>query len=338
MRISTRCLLPMLVALNGTLAHATAVVTKDTVVDWFNDPVFAQVPGQAVSQVTSLGNTGGTLLPGSTASATNCVVIPEPTFSCSGASAVVHQLYDLTAANAPGSGVMAVGSAIAGADRVSMSLAVSSTSSVLAGTDALLYNIVGIDRQRLSFDVVGTSLPEFIDVDMTFTVLAAIDDQSTVTGANYLATASATLHVLDAATLSVPVFNTGSMFAPVVAGATVNLFGGPTSAMLLDVTETISVRPNAEYWVALESQATVSLTPSAGFPDRDYAGLNIAVSAYADPVFVLNPAFAALNPDIADGLQINRIAVVPVPPAALLLLSGLCGILVSGRRSRPRQA
>ncbi|MEQ8232960.1 MAG: hypothetical protein RLW61_07435 [Gammaproteobacteria bacterium] len=315
-------------------AQAAAVVELNTTVTWFNDATFAQVPGQAVSQVTSLGNTFATLLPGSTPSATNCVVVPEPSFSCTGTGAAVRQAYDLTAGNAPGSGVVAGGVAKAGNDAVEMSLTAHSDGAELGGTDALLYNLVGIDRQRLRFNVAADALPEFIDVDITFTVQAAINDASSVTGATYLAQAEASVRVLEAATLVVPPFGSGSMQAPFVANAFVTNGGGPDTAMLTSVTETISVRPNAEYWVALESQVALSLVPSPGFVVRDYAGLDIELFAYADPVFSLNPTFAASRPDIAAALDIERIAVVPVPPAVLLLGSSIAVMLARIARRR----
>jgi len=324
----------LLATLAAGPAWAVAAVELNATVDWFNDGTFAQVPGQAVSQVTSLGNTGAVLLPGSTPSATNCAVVPEPSFSCTGTGSAVRQVYDLTATAAPGSGVTASGVASAGNDAVGMSLDASSQGAVLGVTDLLLYNLVGIDRQRLRFDVAADNLPEFIEVDITFTVQAAIDDASSVTGATYLAEASASVHVLEAATLLAAPFTSGPMHAPFVASAFVANGGGPAAAALTSVTETISVRPNAEYWVALASQVALSLVPSPAFPTRDYAGLDVALSAYADPVFALNPVFAASRPDIAAALSIERIAVVPVPPALLTFVSA-AGMLLA-RLSRRR--
>ena len=333
MRTQLTSCLGLLATLAAGPAWAVATVELNTTVDWFNDGTFAQVPGQAVSQVTSLGNTGATLLPGSTPSATNCAMVPEPSFSCTGTGSAVRQVYDLTATTTPGGGVTASGVASAGNDAVRMSLDASSQGAVLGVTDLLLYNLVGIDRQRLRFDVAADNLPEFIEVDITFTVQAAIDDASTVAGATYLAEASASVHVLEAATLLAAPFTSGPMHAPFVASAFVTNGGGAVTSALASVTETISVRPNAEYWVALASQVALSLVPSPAFPTRDYAGLDIALSAYADPVFALNPVFAASRPDIVDALVIERIAVVPVPPALLMFFSA--GMLLA-RLSRRR--
>jgi len=59
MRVST---VPLIVALSTaplTAAQAGfAFFEKNATVDWFNDATFVQVPGQAVSQVANLGNTG----------------------------------------------------------------------------------------------------------------------------------------------------------------------------------------------------------------------------------------------------------------------------------------
>lgn len=329
----SKLLLPSALAmLLSAEALAATSVTMNTTVDWYNDPTFAQVPGQALSQISNLGNTGGVLLPGSTASTTNCVVFPDPNFGCQGPAGPVTQHYGLTAASGPASGVVATGSGNAGNDAVGVSIAASSDGAVIAGTSALLYNIVGIDRQRVSFDVAAGGLPEFIDIDVTFSVIASITDNSTVAGATYLANASANVHILEAGTLLAAPYTTGPMLAPLVAVAFVNNSGGELSSSLVNVTETISVRPNAEYWVALESQVALSLVPSPGFFDRDYAGLDIELSAYADPTFTLNPAFAAANPAIANALQINRTAVVPLPAALPLTVLALAGLVTQRRR------
>ena len=56
----------------------------NTTVDWNNDPAFVQVPGQVLRQISSLGNSGGVLLSGSTASSPHCVVFPDPNFGSQG--------------------------------------------------------------------------------------------------------------------------------------------------------------------------------------------------------------------------------------------------------------
>ncbi|MEX2481940.1 MAG: hypothetical protein WD928_13875 [Gammaproteobacteria bacterium] len=332
MRVIFSTVLGLLGMLTCAAVQAVAVVDFDTSVNWFNDATFTQVPGQAVSEVASLGNTFAVIKPGSTPAATSCAVVPEPSFSCMG-SGPVRQVYDLTAATAPGSGVVASGVATAGNDAVSMTLSARSDGAVLGFTDLLLYNLVGIDRQRLRFDVAANALPEFIDVDITFTVQSAIDDNSIGVAGTYLAQASADVQVLEAATLVAPPFGTGTIHAPFVASAFVSNSGVASEAALTSVTETISVRPNAEYWVALESQVALSLVASPAFPVRDYAGLDIGLFAYADPVFALNADFAASRPDIAAALNIERITVVPLPPA-LLLFASAAGLLLARRRGK----
>ncbi|MEQ8497466.1 MAG: hypothetical protein RLW42_24885, partial [Gammaproteobacteria bacterium] len=69
----------------------------------------------------------------------------------------------------------------------------------------------------------------------------------------------------------------------------------------------------------------------------DFAGLDVDLASYADPVFSLNPAFAATNPDVAATLQIDRVSVVPLPPSLLLLVIALLP-LGRLRRGHPPRA
>jgi len=297
-----------------------------------------QTPGQAISQVASLGTTGSVALPGSTPVDTACVVFPDPTFSCTGHRGAVRQVLDLTATDPPGSGVVATGTATAGNDEVSMALTARSSGAALAQFESLLYNIVGIDRQRLRFEVAAPAVPEFIEVDVTFSVAATLTDRSSVEDAYYIAEAHASVFVLEAATLLAAPSMSGPMHAALAASASMNNQFDPADAVLMAAVETLRVRPNVEYWVAMESQTALSLVPSPAFPVRDYAGLDLELYAYADPSFALNADFAAAHPDIAAALSIERVAVVPLPAALPLLLGGLAAAGALGRRRRACRA
>ncbi len=334
--MKTTTLFTALALLAAGTSHGGVFVTRDQSVLWFNDAVFAQTPGQAISQIADLGNTGRDVLPGTSASTSNCTVFPEPSFSCSGPAGIATYVVDYSAY---GSGVNASGEASAGGDFAGATVRASSTGSAVSGVLPLLYNIATIDRQRLYFDVGGGALPEFLEVDVTFSVFSSVTDRSAVTsGARYLSESTATLFILEAATLAVPPLASGMMWSPLQASASSVTVFDPGESAAIGVTETILVRPNEEYWVSLEAQATISLPGWATFDPRDYAGLDIEASAWADPVFALNPDFAAENPDIAAALEITRIANVPGPMTLPLLLSGLAGIGLYARRRRSSRA
>lgn len=335
MKTPTLLLTAALYAVAGP-AQAAAFIVKDLTVDWYNDETFVQTPGQAYSQIAVLGNVLGDTLPGSSASTSNCLIFPVPPPSrCSGPAGVTAINLDFSPYS---SGVTATGSSTGGNDFVGASVTASSTGSSVSGPIPLLYNMIGLDRQRLYFEVEGGELPEFLEVDVTFSVFASIDDRSNVTsGAQYQATAYTNLNILDADSFGAGPNEQGEIFSPLVASAVVSTFD-PGEAAAIGITETILVRPNAEYWVSLESQATVSLLGWATFDPRDYAGLDIEVSAWGDPVFALNPDFAAANPDIAAGLTINRVMVVPGPATLPLLLTGVLGGWFLSRRQRNRSA
>lgn len=126
----------------------------------------------------------------------------------------------------------------------------------------------------------------------------------------------------------------GTMSSPLAASASSFTFFDPGESALLGQTETILVRPNEEYWVSLEAQATISLPGGVSSNPRDYAGLDVEATAWADPVFALNPDFAQANPDIASVLTIVRVNNVPEPTALSPLLVGLVSLVIYARHPR----
>ena len=65
------------------------------------------------------------------------------------------------------------------------------------------------------------------------------------------------------------------------------------------------------------SSAVYFLNPNGIVPNGDYTGLNIAINGAADPIFRINPAWAAAHPEIAQKIVITR-TFVPGPPTKLV--------------------
>jgi hypothetical protein len=130
--------------------------------------------------------------------------------------------------------------------------------------------------------------------------------------------------------------------ATVIAGR--DLLGNVTAnESLVGVTQTIRLRPNADYWVQMMARS-VTFFFQFGSTDNaphDYSGLDLAFSAFADPTFALNAAWAAANPELAANATINRQfngmpVPVPEPGIVLLLMTSLALLLVPRARSRGR--
>lgn len=314
-------LLPALAA--GTVQASPFIATNVTTAFAPFDPNFTNTPGQATATAIELQGRGiPTGTPG-----TSCVVFPDPGFFCDLPAQPMDLSLDLS-----GSGLVATGTARSGNDHAGTSLNVSSSGTNLPAFEFVQFNVIATDRQRLSFDVTGDSIPELLEVDMHFSVYAELTDRSDVTsGMPYLPQTSARIDLLEAG--SFPPDLMGAGFAPFQAQAM------RTSEGIIDGTDmiiTLMLKPNVEYWLLLESQSVLSLTsgPGMGFSDtRDYAGLDLEMNSWADPTFALSEAFAAEFPDIAASLTINRVAVVPVPAALPLFLSALGLVALWRRRS-----
>jgi len=227
-------------------------------------------------------------------------------------------------------GVSAQAAGEAGGDMASSSLALSSPDGQNPFPFAT-FDVLSGDFQRIRFEVAGGDLPEFIEVDVTFSVSVSVEDRSTVASEEvHFPFAQAGFEVLEADTVTfdpVP-----QVFAPFSALGIVDpsITNGPDSVDVVDTTETMSVRPNTDYWVRQITQSMVALF------EGDLSGLDVSMSAFVDPTFALNPEFAASNPEIAAALTIDRVLTVPEPRAEALTAAALA-VLVALRRSLRRR-
>jgi len=182
-------------------------------------------------------------------------------------------------------------------------------------------DVISGDLQQLRFNVSGPTVPEFIDVDITFSISASVNDNTTGTTAFYFPYASGGVEVLEASTVDLNALSVLAAFSAIAS-----ISDGEKS--LINSTDTISVRPNADYWVRLITQANIT------FNDGDFTGLDVEINGYADPTFALNPLFAAANPDIAAALVIEQVSIVPLPAAGLLFAPAMFGLALWSRRKK----
>lgn len=186
--------------------------------------------------------------------------------------------------------------------------------------------------QKVTFSVAG-DVPGPIPVDVRFSVSATMDDATgALQGQGMLQTfALGQMSLIDIATLA-PVPDGGFMANVLLRGGAFAGFagaGGIEEAIGIDVVETVMVAPNLEYWISLD--AIAQLSTSVFGSDPITGPLDVTLSAWADPVFELNAAFAAENPGIADTFSVLRTVVVPIPAALPLLASALAVLMAVGR-------
>ena len=107
-----------------------------------------------------------------------------------------------------------------------------------------------------------------------------------------------------------------------------------------NMVETITVKPNTDYWVIVSRTANLFLTSLSLDPASiDSAGLDISLFATADPVLSLKPAFASANPEVVAALEFARLSTVPILTAPPLFATSLLGIVALGKKQayrRPR--
>jgi hypothetical protein len=238
----------------------------------------------------------------------------------------------------------------AGADQVSVSgsLACTGACATTAGTN--LGSIMAGDFQQLMITS-ALETPIEIQLDITYSLLTTFVDNSVgVTGA-YRPGVLAFAYVGEASSyhegggivvgpngqLTIDPFSLFMEFYA-VAGAgipvTTNPLPDPGSSVV-NTTQAFTLLTDTPYWVGLAASLTTVFMQSA-----DYSGLDLSYSAFADPTFSVNAAWAAQNPTLAAGLSLSRAyngqpspMSVPEPSAALLLATGVGLLMLAGARS-----
>lgn len=271
-------------------------------------PTVNGVDGLAFSRVAE---TNGIAITGAKETSCTRLIVPF----CDRTGTPVDTALDLSR-----SGVTIIGQGVAGGDEASTILDVSSDGSSLplnAG-ETLGIAVRSLDWQLLRFDLPGAAPPPSIEVDVTYSLKTAIDDRSTfsATTHGYFTNVTAGLGLYEADTLAA-----GQIYTPLTHVLLANAVNPPET--LSGAVETVTVKPNTDYWVILDTQSWLQLRSNSLDPGVfDFAGLDLTIEGYADPVFSLNQAFADAYPDVAAALAIERTAVVPLP-ASLWLMAPL---------------
>jgi hypothetical protein len=339
-RLTSRLALIVLVATTASTANAVVILNFDqqTSLPFFTQRVpngFSGVPGQTMSVVAPPQLT---FPPPS--SVVDCAqLVGDCTQSLGGI------VYSTTTA-IPGTAGAVVGSGSVGADAVS---AVAHVTCAAPCVTAVATQVAATDYQHFMVTLGGPVLPEFVDIDLTYTLASLFADNSAVAPTSpYSASAISSLWVGEASTYNAAAgAGVGSIFVPflaeVIAGR--DTLGNVTaSESLVGDTQTIHVRPNTDYWVGMTGASVTfffAFNPGPGAPPHDYTGLDLSFSSFADPTFALNAAWAAANPAFAADLVIDRQfngmpVSVPEPATALLLATAL-GLLLLARTRLSRQ-
>lgn len=213
----------------------------------------------------------------------------------------------------------------AGNDLAAYEFAIASSGSA-AGSQAIFEARSG-EAQLLRFSLDGLAPDTPIEVDVAYSLGVVATDNSSLDGSDnfYNLRARAAIFIADSTTydgvsnpdLSVAIpFFAFSQVQRGNVGAATDGFGkvedsGAGVATMTVFTERL-------YFVALQSDHFFEAV-------GDMAGLNLSVGAFSDPVFSLNPQFAAasLTPEAVASFTAQRTTVVPVPAAGWLLLSAL---------------
>jgi hypothetical protein len=334
-RLTSRlAVLVVSIAASAQSANALVVLNLDrqALFPFASQPLpagFNGVAGQTMSVVTPFG----------APAVVDCAILVGACTQSTGAIA------STTSAAIPGTAVSVAVTAAAGGDAVRADVRETCTSSCVTATTT---QPTVADYQHLMVTLAGASVPEFIDVDVTFTLASSFVDNSTVAPTSpYSASAISQLFVYEASTYAVsPTNGTASIFAAfdaqVIAGRDIS--GNVTAnESLVGVTQTLHLRPNADYWVGMAARTvTFFFQFGSPAPAQDYSGLDLSLSAFADPTFALNAAWAAANPqlaaNVAIGRQFNGMPVsVPEPGTTLLLMTWLALLLlVRARFARHR--
>jgi hypothetical protein len=331
LRLTSRlAVLVVSIAASAQSANALVILNFDQQALFpFTQPLpagFNGVPGQTMGVVTPYG-------------APNIVDCALIVGACSQSTGGIAST---SSALIPGTGVSVAMEATTGGDTVRADVRETCTSSCVTSVST---QTSVADYQHVMAALAGPIIPEFVDIDVTFTLASSFVDNSTVAATSpYAASAISSLFVGEASTYTVsPTNGTASIFAALDAQviAARDISGNVTAnESLVGVTQTIHLRPNADYWVGMMAKS-VTFFFQFGMPGpaQDYTGLDLSFSMFADPTFALNAAWAAANPELAAnvtiGRQFNGMPVsVPEPATTLLLLTSLAFLLFFRVRSR----
>ncbi|MEQ8492667.1 MAG: hypothetical protein RLW42_00455, partial [Gammaproteobacteria bacterium] len=208
---------------------------RDSTLDFFytEGSLLQQVPGLAFS---SAGEFNGDIQ-------TSCTRLRVP--FCDATGVPVDVDLDLSEA-----GITIIGNAAAGNDMAATSLTAASSGSTLALSPfgQAAFNLVATDWQLLRFEVPGAA-PATIEVDMTYTLSAALDDRSGPfpDSQGYTPFVSAGLGVYE-----VDSYDGATIFTPFTHTLVQRSSG---TNMLAGAVETLTVKPNTDYWLILSSQS-----------------------------------------------------------------------------------
>ena len=192
---------------------------------------------------------------------------------------------------------------------------------------------VAVDYQQLLVNYTGTlPAPVNVGIDMAFSLASNIFDTSSGVTGFYITSAAANVGVFDASTFqsSAPGFDTVLGWSE---GAHAGTFFGAGSTVALQGTDFLPLVPNNAYIVGQSASTGIFLFGG------NYDGLNIQFTAVADPIFTLDPTWAAENPQYASNITIsqdfNRSPTpVPEPDSWALFAAALAGTGFALRRQK----
>lgn len=211
-------------------------------------------------------------------------------------------------------GLDAVQTGTAGSDAAS-----AQTRSLGTGTFAASVNDEVVGPVLLAYDwgsvtfsrLPGTPEAESITVDMTYTAIATVSIDSGPTTATYDPHAWSKLQLMDVSSVSAVDTNPVVVNSPYSVDLKAWGFGvrpengsAVHNESRLNHTVTLSVKPDAPYLVMQRSITGIDVFPVPG--DNDFSGIDTTSYSFVDPDFVLNPVWAAANPEIAAGIVIKR--------------------------------
>lgn len=332
MKLGSPALSPLLLCALATWslqASATVTTIRDTttVLPYGESLSLSNVPDFAFSRgrITVIQSPA----PNDVSGVTGCTRLVTP--FCDQVGGPVTYAPDLST-----SGVSISATAQAGDDAASANVQISSNGSALplGGFATRQVSVEATDWQLLRFILPEANAPAELLIDMTYTISTAIEDNSALSSpdADYSAHTNGNVGIYEVATIN----PAQEIFTPFAQGITLQTFSAAPlmkEESLDSVIETISVKPNTDYWVILSATADLFLISLSLDPASiDFDGLDVSLTAFSDPLFSLNPTFAGANPDVAATLEIERLSTVPVPAALPLLVAGLLGTIVFGRK------